>query len=519
MSEKTGNLSIYILFALLIVLTLGQKRNLHVDEVYSYGLANHADGPVMSIEEGLTYYPAATPWIEYMTVDRAHRFDYGIVWQNQAQDAHPPLYYAFLHTICSCMPGIFTIWAAGLINILFAMGVLFFFRKLVLLLTNDAAIQRLISLGFVCSAGILSFTSFLRMYIMAMFWVTAAAYLLVSRIDRAHTKRFYLAIFLCTLGGGLTHYYCIVYTVFASAVYLGCLLYGKRRREAGGFCLVQGAAALGVLAIFPPILRQIFSGSRGEESMANMAGTSLTDWLAGIGTFFDIMDRQLFGGLFLYLLIAALFFLFARGCAGEDRRGEERDSVMRWLCLVLPPALYFVLVARIAIYQEGRYISPIYAIVFGAVLCGVSLWIRTAGRSALCLTALAVSVFTVSGWKNAEWDYLYRDSGELLDAAADYADVDCVMVYRKPWQPNPAYLEARQYHSVTFLRENELDQPALTDAAAYGRLILMVTEDDESAPAEDCLEEVMDRCPQLNACEYIGEYVYTKTYYLFHREE
>lgn len=231
------------LFVVLMVLVLRSKVNLYVDEVCSYGLANHNAGPYMSIEDGRTYYPAGTPWTEYMAVDEEHCFDYGSVWANQAQDVHPPLYYVLLHTVCSLFPGIFTIWFAGLINIVFALGTLYFVGKLVRLQIEDVRVRRLILLGFVCSTGILSAVSFLRMYIMAMFWVTAVTYLLMRQTGHRQDVRFYLPLLLCTVGGALTHYYCIVYTVFISAVYACCLLYKKRFKETVAFSLAGGGVS------------------------------------------------------------------------------------------------------------------------------------------------------------------------------------------------------------------------------------------------------------------------------------
>ena len=96
---RTRNGLIYILFIILMVFTIRNKTNLYVDEVYSYGLANHTDGMFMQIEDGKTYYPSNTPWISYMAVSADSRFDYANVWENQAQDVHPPLYYVILHTI------------------------------------------------------------------------------------------------------------------------------------------------------------------------------------------------------------------------------------------------------------------------------------------------------------------------------------------------------------------------------------------------------------------------------------
>lgn len=512
--RKLYALSIYVLFTVLMILTLANKENLYIDEVCSYGLANHSGDPYMSIEDGQTYYPAGTPWVEYMSVSPDHRFDYANVWSNQAQDVHPPLYYVLLHTICSFMPGIFTIWFAGLINIIFALGTLYFVRKLIWLWLEDELLQSVISLGFVCSAGILSAVSFLRMYMMAMFWVTALTYLILCRMEKQHTVRFYLLLLLCTVGGAMTHYYCIVYTIFISIVYGCCLLYQKRWKETGFFCLTQGIAGLLSIAVFPAMIRHVFSSSRGEESADNLIGTSMMTVLTRVRRFFSILDGQLFGNLFIYVFFAALIILFVWGLrriASVSESGKK-IVIMRYLCGTVPIILYFILISIIAVYLADRYMYPIYAVLFVTVTCGIAKWIKSMTGSRyvyVCVTALIAAVMIVNSWKNINWGYLYQSSRTLLETASAYADVDCVFVYNKIYEPNSAYFEASNYNSVTFFREDDLEMLGSLDLSSRYTMILMTTENDE-----EILEEVLALCPDLGVYEYLGEYAYTHTYYL-----
>lgn len=83
--KRVYDLLIYLLFIVLMVLTIKNKDNLYVDELGNYGMANNVGGTSIVIEDGKTYYPSAVPWMEYMTVDAEHRFDYKNVWKNQAE--------------------------------------------------------------------------------------------------------------------------------------------------------------------------------------------------------------------------------------------------------------------------------------------------------------------------------------------------------------------------------------------------------------------------------------------------
>lgn len=69
--EKREKLFLGLLVALLILIctiVISKKTNLHVDEVYTYGLANHqyVNTFNMNPEEGKLYEPAEAAWDEYM---------------------------------------------------------------------------------------------------------------------------------------------------------------------------------------------------------------------------------------------------------------------------------------------------------------------------------------------------------------------------------------------------------------------------------------------------------------------
>ena len=93
-----------ILFLLLLVFScaaVSQKNALHLDEVWSYGLSNNPAGFNLDVEEGKTYESAKDIITAYMSASPENTFKYHMVYENQKNDTHPPLYYDLLHTICS----------------------------------------------------------------------------------------------------------------------------------------------------------------------------------------------------------------------------------------------------------------------------------------------------------------------------------------------------------------------------------------------------------------------------------
>ena len=90
------------------------KQGYHVDELYTYELANYPggfyaleDGYMDRWHDGSFYSAALTP---------GRLFDYTIPWNNQKIDVHPPLYYCLIYTAESLFPQLGLPWVGLLPN-------------------------------------------------------------------------------------------------------------------------------------------------------------------------------------------------------------------------------------------------------------------------------------------------------------------------------------------------------------------------------------------------------------------
>lgn len=105
-----------------------KKKGYDSDEVWSYALSNSYYRPFLETTAGwnMAYTKEDTHYIsewfngsvyhDYITVQKGQQFSYDSVWYNQANDVHPPLYYAIIHTICSFSPDIYSPWFALSVN-------------------------------------------------------------------------------------------------------------------------------------------------------------------------------------------------------------------------------------------------------------------------------------------------------------------------------------------------------------------------------------------------------------------
>ena len=87
---------IIIAQTVIYVLAGMSKAYFHMDEVYSYGLANHERVQIYETEGFYDTWHEGSYYDEYLTVGDDERGDFWPVYENQRNDVHPPLFYFLL---------------------------------------------------------------------------------------------------------------------------------------------------------------------------------------------------------------------------------------------------------------------------------------------------------------------------------------------------------------------------------------------------------------------------------------
>lgn len=509
---------IYILFLLMMILVIINKKNLHVDEILTYGLANYSSGWITP-SEGKIYSPSESVFLEYTTVRKDSKFDYGNVWQNQLGDTHPPLYYMLVHTICSLFPDKFSIWYAGVVNIVFALLTLYAVRGLVYELTQNKNAVIWVSILFVFSAGILSAVTFLRMYIMTMFEVTFITLLFVRAKIKGCTWRFYVQITVISIMGALTHYYFLVYLFFICVIF-GIYLLNSRQFKAAGFFMasmvLSGALSI---AVFPGMIKHMFlkEGYRGQESINNLKLFSIREYGNRLSGFYSFINKQLFGNILTYMAVAGIIFLIwhliSKTRGGQSGSNKKRNSMTLWALAIFPCSGYFLLVSKMAVYIISRYIVPVYAVIIAAI---ASLTYTISGKiergkKRHAIWSIFASIIIVNSWKMCSWEYLYSDSEALLEKVDRYSEENNLYIYDTNWKIYSSFYEISKYKSVMFLNQNNLDD---INASSYKNDMSLVVSIVNSCDTEYILAQILDAFPFLDSYEEIGSYGYTTSWHL-----
>ena len=130
-----------------------------------------------------------------------------------------------------------------------------------------------------------------------------------------------------------------------------------------------GAIVCGI-AIFPTLLQHIFGGYRGTENIDNLKNANL---FQNLKAFASIINQQLFGKIFLPILIVGALFAVVRYLYKRELLQEHTEETVQ-VCgiriALLSSICYFILVSKIAIMLQWRFFSLIYQIIIVTFVCG-----------------------------------------------------------------------------------------------------------------------------------------------------
>ncbi|MCI9073690.1 MAG: hypothetical protein HFH80_12995 [Lachnospiraceae bacterium] len=438
--------------------TLGNLKDTLVDV-----LRNRGDSKLLSYRADVYEEPV---WItreqfhEYITVGERDGFNYLSVYFNVKDDNHPPLYFMLVHTMSSLFRDRISPWMGCIFNLGAVLGCCVLLFALGGLLARHGFMDGKAgeywglcgALLYGCSSGAIATTLFIRMYGVMTLLCILSLYLhlekwLGSR-DRDFRKKNGLLILVTALGFW-TQYFFLFYCLLLALVTVVALYRNGRKRET--FCYIRSmvtAAVVGV-GLYPFGVKHILTSGRGVEAIGNLLGG-----LAGYGerliSFGGILLQRTFGREFPGLAVLALLWAALgiatvhsqcrvrreqeekgfRGSPAGERVGMEKKSRRKlWWMLILPPAGYFLLAARMSPYMVDRYIMPVFPFAAMAVAGFVTALYRRLnplGRRALtCVVVLLawVSFLTYDG------EYLYKGYRTQLRAAEQYRDLPCICVY------------------------------------------------------------------------------------------
>ena len=317
--------AIFVLSMLGVLYYANKKEGYHVDELYSYGLANSEYLPFMhfgeieyGVKDWMLQYGAGenladlgrnlindfkiikaanwhwrdtalyhdylraqansadtmtTTWVsgqeyrDYLTATENSRFNYASVYYNQRGDVHPPLFYLILHTLCSFFPGVYSKWFGLVMNaFLMLMALITLWRLTKKYLGGDEAALLCVAV-YGLSVGFVSTAVFIRMYALLtwMILLCLEAHLDLLQSDFVMTGKRARHLILVILLGYLTHYYFVLYVLVLAAVSVVCMAVRRKWKCVLQYAITTGLTGLIGIVIWPFSIKHVLWGYRGQD--------------------------------------------------------------------------------------------------------------------------------------------------------------------------------------------------------------------------------------------------------------
>lgn len=479
-----------------------QKKGFYVDELWSYGLANSYYHPHVFWEDALEdQWQPGEYFKEYIEVEPNQRFRYDSVVYNLKNDAHPPLYFALLHTLCSLFPGTFSKWYALIPNIIyFVLAQILFFKVSQKLFKNKwLALIPVMLWGF--ALGTVSTVMFLRMYMLS----TVCGLLTLNFhynliIKKDYGIKNWLLLILYSFFGYMSHYYFFIYAFFLSAFFVFCLLAKKEWKKLVWYCSSMMTSLLLVLLMAPWAFQSLFGDKYVEQAGQKQA---LIDILWKLWEFANFFAQDFFCNLLIIPVVLGFIGIIAGIRCFRKKKWrfftENPEKTEEVTITLMPAVFYFIISALCSPWMSARYIYSIYPILFLMVV-----WFGYNGLVTLGLpakkTAMGIMVITfilsLVSYGYLGVGYRYLEQTQVDEAIEPYYGSDCAFITYNYYRVTEKALELSHMNRVwtTVPQAARIKQMADTLDDSVDSMVVYVEEFEEAEgiDPEQIMKDTMD---------------------------
>ena len=556
LKEKPKQLTLYGFFVLLILQLMVlvcfsiDKADFHIDEYYTYILSNssHSDGLANSADINGQWVDGREAFGQFVSVQPGERFAYRQTYLNNTTDAHPPLHYFLLHTVCSFFPDVFSKWFGLSINILFFILTEMLLFKLSCELFRGVIWKLLPVAIYGFSPVALDVALFIRMYMMLTFF-TVALYYIHFRMYRGELKYPYVWCFLVVFLGVFTQYFFAIFAFFTAAFYCLYLLRQSRVRD---FFLYSGSMTAGVLLVFtvyPDAYLQI-TGSK-TNNVGNAVASGILDfslffrhiysylWQFAFRTVPDLRWRFIYG-LLLCAVIGLSYVLRDkenRASVGTEADASRRNLLRKMInktrqstiavwftATFIGLLLTFLVTVQVSVqFAYLRYIYNILPIIFLA-LCGIIYFLGSeckVNRTVLSVgfmgVVLLLGLHTVV-IQNCE--YLFTERTQATGKTVEFVrDKPLIVVNNGTNHCLTANFMLLSHTKLLYISEtDEIDIDALLEdrEVPEGIACLVLTDQEWSQgyDGDETVSKIISRSEKFNEYEEFGEETFSKVYWI-----
>ena len=431
-------LAFIIIFQLAVFVKIGlDKKEYHVDEIYTYMLSNSYDVDRVAYDDSKwDQWFSGDEFSEYVSVQDGEQFAYDKVFYNNSLDAHPPLYYCVIHTVSSLFPNQFSKWIGLFVNLLFMVGVDILIYGISRKMINSELLQFLPVFVYGLSPVAMEIASFIRMYAQLSFFAMAFCYCTVLMLKDGVKIRRLVFSWLIIYLGAMTHYYALVLCFWGVLLFVIYLIKKKDIKHMLIYGIGSLIAVVMVYVTYPSILTQAF-GSSTNNIGAEVSG-SLFDVRLHLRQIknltFELFDSFGYKGLGNKVCIAIacmMLVLLVLALKKNGRSALKQSKEAIWVFGVF--ALTFITVAWVGgEFVYLRYVYYVIPLIY--VFVGYFFDKYTSGQKQVLkgvifgLCAAYSLVFCYMGVFNKLTPYLFTDKADKNEIIEKYSDFKLIMI-------------------------------------------------------------------------------------------
>lgn len=465
---KLNNKKTAIFLTVLIVLSLTistffmiSKQGFHEDELLTYNLANSSKQ--LDVNGG---WNTPEDFNEYLTVSPEHRFDYGLVYENQIIDAsHPPFYYALVHMVCSIFPQTFSKYLAFSINIFAMTGILIMLFKIAKIISKNNLYSLIATATFALSIACFTMTIYLRMYSTLTFLVLSMIYMNLKIYEQKNTAkaRDFIILGVITLFGTLTQYYFILFEGLTGLIMLVFKIKEKNFKDLRNYIIAVGIGSVLALCIYPFIITNVLGGNRGLGSMEISVDliTIVTYVIYKICTYFQVLAKDVFiNQVWLFVALTVIALAFAVYMRFVKKEKLSRTAFMAFI----PSLIYFIAISLLSPFNSDRYVMaslPLIVTLFVFIFLKIAR--LTKNKKLFYTVPVCIAIICAVGLISVKPYYTYGKKPELYTPQTG----KCVFVGTAMLEWNKTIDKLALYDEVMIVQTDEFSSTLDEELEAF----------------------------------------------------
>ena len=409
------------------------KEDFFLDELYSYGLMNYKTAYLFDEENFRENWHDSAYFDEYLIINEDEKGDWKPIYNNQAEDYHPPLYYLLLRVAASFTVGRFTKWTGLILNLcIFVLAAI-----TVYFIGKEIFKSKIYALLLVAVYGFSRFsaenTLFIRMYQLLELNILLLAYWAVKNYYNRKVKILdMLSLIAITVLGTLTQYYFIFFYLGIFIAEIIRYIRKKQIKNIVKFLLAFIISEILVYLIWPPYFEQLTRGSGRNETGGNTFVEKILSFSSRQKEYFEILDNNMFNlkvsYLFVFVILVGIIVLTVKLIKNRKSKVCFNKKINM---LLVPTLIYWYIVTKTSQFIALRYILPIFVIVMIILVYllkrELAFLIKNKKHALIATTAIMIIFLVMPTTKALE--YQYPESKEKIENLEKYKDIPCIYMY------------------------------------------------------------------------------------------